>query len=93
MQNLWSGMFIVSHSSLVLASRFFTEAAEVIGLSLSIVAFFRRRCMSCLSLKLLVEPAFNPTWQILWFFQARLPLSKPLLVKTFNRKFVFQHLT
>ncbi len=36
---LWSGIFVVSLIVLVLASRFFTEAAEVIGLSLGMSPF------------------------------------------------------
>ncbi len=36
---LWGGVFIVSLLGLVLASRFFTEAAEVVGLSLGMSPF------------------------------------------------------
>jgi hypothetical protein len=36
---LWGGVFVLSLTILVVASRFFTEAAEVIGLSLGMSPF------------------------------------------------------
>jgi hypothetical protein len=46
---LWGGVFVLSLTTLVIASRFFTEAAEVIGLSL----------MCCLLCRLLGVQLFN----------------------------------